>query len=63
MADAKDYIVTFLSGDVRRITGVLSDLQKLPVAKIEEAARVAQPMEMVRKDVERINRAIGKVLP
>lgn len=31
----REYILYFYSGEVRRVTGRLSELQKLPVSKIE----------------------------
>jgi hypothetical protein len=35
--EEKDYILKFYDGRVRRMTGKLSELQKLPVKGIEEA--------------------------
>jgi len=60
MAQGKDYILYFYDGAVRQMRGVLSDLQKLPVKRIEEVVPGFDPSANVRRDMERINRALGK---
>jgi len=60
MAEVKEYIVHFYDGRVRRMPGPLSELQKLPASKIEEAPPSYTPISNVRRDMERINRALGK---
>jgi len=62
MAEEKEYIVYFLDGRVRRMVGPLSVLQRLPVSKIEEAAPSINPANIVRRDMERINKAFGQIL-
>lgn len=44
--EEKDYIVYFYDGRVRRMTGKLSELQKLPAEKIEEASLVDKFLPM-----------------
>jgi len=70
----KEYILYFLDGGVRREYGRLSDFQKLPVSRIEEAPlayrpapgfqremeQVLNPLSMVKRDVERVNQALGE---
>lgn len=60
MAEEKEYIVHFYDGRVRRMSGPLRELQKLPVKKIEEAPPSFGPVSNVRRDMERINRALGQ---
>ena len=60
MAEVKEYIVHFYDGRVRRMPGPLSELQKLPVKGIVEAPTASDPFSNVRRDMERINRALGK---
>lgn len=60
MAEEKEYIVHFYDGRVRRMRGPLSELQKLPVTKIEEAPPSLSPVNMVNRDMERITRALGQ---
>ncbi len=60
MAEVKEYIVHFYDGRVRRMPGPLSELQKLPVSKIEEAPSSYDPFSNARRDMERINRALGQ---
>ena len=60
MAEEKEYIVHFYDGRVRRMPGPLSELQKLPVKRIEEAPVSSGPIANVSRDMERINRALGK---
>ena len=62
MADELEYIVHFIDGRIRRMFGPLSALQKLPVIKIEEALRTLDPGKIVRRDMERINKALGQVV-
>jgi len=40
--------------------GQLSELQKLPVSKIEEASPPLNPINMVSRDMERINKAVSR---
>ena len=68
MPEEKDYILYFWDGAVKRMRGLLSDLQKLPVKRIEEVIPgwtpswfSTTPLSNVRRDVERINRAMGGV--
>jgi len=56
----KEYIVYFYDGRVRRMFGKLSQLQKLPVSKIEEAPPAHDLFSNARRDMERINRALGE---
>jgi len=58
----KEYTLYFYDGKVRRMFGKLSQLQSLPVSRIEEVAPAYDPLSMARRDVERINRALGKGL-
>jgi len=44
------------------MVGPLSVLQKLPVSKIEEASPSINPVNIVRRDMERINKALGRVV-
>jgi len=62
MSQVKEYIVHFMDGRVRRMSGPLSELQKLPVSKIEEAPPSLNPANIVRRDMERINKALGQVV-
>jgi len=62
MPEEKEYIVHFYDGRVRRMKGQLSELQKLPVSKIEEASPPLNPINMVSRDMERINKALGQVV-
>ena len=62
MPEEKDYILYFYDGAVKRMRGLLSDLQKLPVKRIEEVAPGLDPLTNVRRDMERINKAIGQVI-
>jgi len=62
MPAEKEYIVHFYDGRVRRMAGPLSELQKLPVSKIEEASPSINPVNIVRRDMERINKALGQVV-
>ncbi|MDP2954558.1 MAG: hypothetical protein Q8O76_14745 [Chloroflexota bacterium] len=68
----KEYILHFYDGRVRREFGRLSDFQKLPVSRIEEAPpayrpgfqremeQILNPLSMVKRDVERVNQALGE---
>ena len=58
MAEEKEYIVHFYDGRVRRMPGPLSELHKLPVSKIEEAPPSINPANIIRRDMERITRAL-----
>lgn len=60
MAEEKEYIVYFYDGRVRRLPGPLSELQKLPVKKIEEASPAFGPVSNLTRDMERINKVLGK---
>ncbi len=60
MAEEKEYIVHFYDGRVRRMPGPLSELHKLPVSKIEEAPPSINPANIIRRDMERINKALGQ---
>ena len=60
MEEEKEYILHFYDGKVRRVTGKLSELQKLQVSKIEEAPVSFNPANVVRRDMERINRVLGQ---
>jgi len=62
MPEGKEYIVHFYDGKVRRMPGPLSELQKLPVRSIEEAPPSLNPANIVRRDMERINKAFGQIL-
>ena len=52
MKEEKEYILHFYDGKTRRVTGRLTDLQKLNVARIETSAcnirREEKPMLMQR---------------
>lgn len=48
--EEKDYIVYFYDGRVRRMTGKLSDLQKLPAERIEEASLMDKIAPMPLKE-------------
>lgn len=56
----KEYILYFYDGKVRRVFGKRSQLQKLPVSRIEEATPGYDPSSNVRRDMERINRAFSE---
>jgi len=56
----KDYILYFHDGRVRRVFGKRSQFLNLPIARIEEAPPAYTPISNVRRDMERINRALGK---
>lgn len=60
MEEEKEYLLHFYDGRVRRVTGKLSELQRLNVSKIEEAPPTLAPFSIVRRDMERINRALGE---
>ena len=62
MPEEKDYILYFWDGAIKRIRGLLSDLQKLPVKRIEEVIPAINPIKMASRDMERINKAIGQVV-
>ena len=62
MAEEKEYIVEFINGMVRRMTGQLSAIQKLPVKSIKEVLPSINPANIVSKDMERIAKAFGQVL-
>lgn len=56
----KEYILYFSDGRVRRVFGRLSEFQKLPVSRIEEAPAAHHPASNIQRDVERLNRALGE---
>ena len=56
----KEYVLYFYDGRVRRVFGQRSQFQRLPVSRIEEAPPAYDPFSNARRDVERINRALGK---
>jgi len=56
----KDYILYFHDGKVRRVFGKRSQFLNLPISRIEEAAPSYDPFSNARRDMERINRALGQ---
>jgi len=62
MPEEKDYILYFYDGAVKRMRGLLSDFQKLPIKKIEEVVPGFDPLTNTRKDMERIRKALGGVI-
>jgi len=62
MPEEKDYILYFYDGAVKRMRGLLSDFQKLPIKRIEEVLPGADPLSKVRKDMERINKTLRGVI-
>jgi len=58
MEKEKEYVLHFYDGKVRRVTGKLSELQKLPVSRIEEAPVSFNPADVIRRDMVRISKAL-----
>ena len=57
----QEYILYFYDGRVRRVFGKRSQLQKLPVSRIEEAPVGFDPFSNIRRDMERIRKAVGTI--